>query len=219
MLGLCFFVQAFSCAWGKGLLIVMVSHCCRAQAPGWAGLSSCGAWAGHVAPSQTRGQTCVLCAVSQILIHCTTREVLQLGLNLQSWGQKTPFGACDFLFFIGCPLRLVGFYFQSPNCPLEVRACSLNHWSNRKFPCDFFFFNRNEVDSSSGRPFVVECKLVQCTVRPNKPWYWRLEQRKVYCRGQQGEWVTYALKSPMVCREKLLQVKSGLRTVGYTTIL
>ena len=139
MLGLCFFVQAFSCAWGKGLLIVMVSQCCRAQAPGWAGLSSCGAWAGHVAPSQTRGQTCVLCAVSQILIHCTTREVLQLGLNLQSWGQKTPFGACDFLFFIGCPLRLVGFYFQSPNCPLEVRACSLNHWSNRKFPCDFFF--------------------------------------------------------------------------------
>ena len=155
---------------GRGLLIVVVSHRCRAQAPGCMGFSSCGAWAGHVASSQTRDQACVPCTVSQILIHCTPREVLQLSLNLQSWGQKTPFGACDFFFFFWMHLEACEILFpESKLCPLAVRACSPNHWSNRKFPCDFFFFNRNEVDSSSGIPFLVECKLAQCTVRPNKP--------------------------------------------------
>ena len=127
---------------GRGLLIVVVSHRCRAQALGCMGFSSCGAWAGHVASSQTRDQACVPCTVSQILIHCTTREVLQLGLNLQSWGQKTPFGACDlfFCFFFWMHLEACEILFpESKLCPLAVRACSPNHWNNRKFPCDFFF--------------------------------------------------------------------------------
>ena len=53
--------------------------CCREQARGPAGFSSCGTWAQlllqHVEFSPTRNQTHVPCVGSQILYHWTTREV------------------------------------------------------------------------------------------------------------------------------------------------
>ena len=63
--------------------------CCRAQAPGHSGFSSCSSQApglglsncGSAAPrrvesSRTRNGTCVPCNGRQMLIHCSTREVL-----------------------------------------------------------------------------------------------------------------------------------------------
>ena len=83
-----------SCVWASrcgGL------SCCGAQAPGHSSFSSCSSQApglglsdcGSAAPqrvesSRTRDGTCVPCNGRQILIHCTTREVLLCSTLLSS---------------------------------------------------------------------------------------------------------------------------------------
>ena len=91
--------------------------CCRAQAVGAQasvvkahGLSSCGLWTlelrlelwhtGLVAlwqieSSWTRDQSCVSCIGRQILIHCTTREVLGVVFIGKIWGESCR--VCDCL--------------------------------------------------------------------------------------------------------------------------
>ena len=91
--------------------------CCRAQAVGAQasvvkahGLSSCGWWTlelrlelwhtGLVAlwqteSSWTRDQSCVSCIGRQILIHCTTREVLGVVFIDKIWGESCR--VCDCL--------------------------------------------------------------------------------------------------------------------------
>ena len=83
-------------AWTTFCCHVWASHCngfsyfgalargARASVVAVLGLSSCGAWAlllPAVVSSQTRDRTCVPCIGRQILIVCTTREVLFFFFN------------------------------------------------------------------------------------------------------------------------------------------
>ena len=92
VLGLHCCMQAFSSWNQQGLLLLVAVHRLLVEVASHLSFCSCSVVPWYVGSSWTRDQTSVPCINRQILIHCTTREVLGLPpFNSGASAQGSPF--------------------------------------------------------------------------------------------------------------------------------